>query len=366
MSELQDAAFMQMAYGLAEKALGQASPNPYVGALVVKNGRIVGHGYHEGAGRPHAEVVALKRAGKDAAGATLYVTLEPCVHWGRTPPCADAVCSAGLKRVVVSALDPNPIVFRKGIRRMRAAGLDVSVGILAERNRRQNEFYVKYITRRIPFVTLKAALTLDGRMATRTFDSRWISSPATRGYIHSLRGEYDALLVGLNTVLRDDPLLTVRHPNWPGKKITRVVLDGELETPLRARIFSTLDRGRVIVFAHKGASAARAKALADKGAEVVLLPGRGPGLALDRVLDELGRREIASVLVEGGGATITSFLERRTADKVFVTISPRLIGGTKAVSVFGGRGASSLADALSLNAVSVFRMGEDTVLEGYL
>lgn len=365
MNELKDAAYMQMAYGLAEKALGQASPNPYVGALVVKKGIIVGHGYHEGAGRPHAEIVALKRAGKQARGATLYVTLEPCVHWGRTPPCAEVVCAAALRRVVVSALDPNPLVFRKGVQRMKAAGLDVAVGVLAERNRRLNEFYVKFIARKIPFVTLKAAVSLDGKMATRMFDSRWISSPATRDYVHLLRGEYDALLVGLNTALRDDPLLTVRHPNWPNKRIARIVLDGELKLPPRARLLSTRHRGRILVLANKDAPPAKKEALTKKGVEVVTLPGRGPRLELGRVMDELGRREIASVLVEGGGRTITAFLDGKLADKVFLTISPRLIGGTDAVSLRGGRGAASLSDALSLKTVSTFRIGEDTVLEGY-
>jgi diaminohydroxyphosphoribosylaminopyrimidine deaminase/5-amino-6-(5-phosphoribosylamino)uracil reductase len=365
MNELKDAAYMQMAYGLAEKALGQASPNPYVGALVVKNGIIVGHGYHEGAGRPHAEIVALKRAGARAKGATLYVTLEPCVHWGRTPPCVEVVCGAALRRVVVSALDPNPLVFRKGVRRMKAAGLEVAVGVLAERNRRLNEFYIKYITRKIPFITLKAAVSLDGKMATRTFDSRWISSAETREYIHCLRGEYDALLIGLNTVLRDDPLLTVRHPNWPRKRIARIVLDGGLKVPPQARLLSTLSRGRIVVFANRDAPPAKKEALTKNGVEVVTLPGRGPRLELGRVVDELGRREIASVLVEGGGRTITAFLDGKLADKVLLTISPRLIGGTNAVSLHGGRGAASLKDALSLKTVSTFRIGKDTVLEGY-
>ena len=366
MNRLQDVDYMQMAYGLAEKALGQASPNPYVGALVVKDGRLVGHGHHEGAGRPHAETVALRRAGRRAKGATLYVTLEPCVHWGRTPPCADEVCASDLSRVVVSALDPNPLVYRKGIRRMKAAGLEVNVGVLAERNLRLNEFYIKYITRKVPFVTLKAAVSLDGKMATRTFDSRWISSPAAREYIHCLRGEYDALLVGLKTVLRDDPLLTVRHPNWPKKKITRVILDGELRFPPGARLLSTLDRGRIIVFTRGDAPLAKIRALGKKGVEVVILPGRGPNLDLGPVLDELGRREIASVLVEGGGATNSAFLDGKLADKVLLTISPRFIGGRDAVSVFGGRGAAVLKDALFLKTVTTFRIGEDTIVEGYL
>jgi diaminohydroxyphosphoribosylaminopyrimidine deaminase / 5-amino-6-(5-phosphoribosylamino)uracil reductase len=365
MNDLKDAAYMQMAYGLAEKAIGGAGPNPYVGALVVKNDVIVGHGYHLGAGHPHAETLALMRAGARAHGATLYVTLEPCVHWGRTPPCVDAVLTAGLKKVVVSALDPNPLVFRKGIRALRRAGLDVTVGLLAERNRRLNEYYIKYITRKIPFVTLKAALSLDGKMATKTFDSRWISAEATREYAHLLRGECDALLVGINTILRDDPRLTVRHPNWPKKRIARVVLDAGLRIPLKARILSTLPEGKIIVFAAAKAPLRKKEALTRNGVEVISLPARGPRLDLGRVLAELGTLEIASLLVEGGGQTATAFLERKLADKVLLSFSPRLIGGRDAVSFFGGAGAAGIKDALRLRTVSLFRIGEDALLEGY-
>jgi len=365
MNDFRDAAYMQMAYGLAEKAIGGAGPNPCVGALVVKNGVIVGHGYHPGAGHPHAETLALAGAGERAHGATLYVTLEPCVHWGRTPPCVDAVLTAGLKKVVVSALDPNPLVLGKGIRALRRAGLDVTVGLLAERNRRLNEGYVKYITRKAPFVTLKAALSLDGKMATRTFDSRWISAEATREYVHLLRGECDALLVGINTILRDDPLLTVRHSNWPKKKIVRVILDAGLRIPLKARVLSTLPGGKVIVFAAANAPPRKKEALTGKGVEVISLPARGRRLDLGRVLAKLGQLEIASLLVEGGGQTATAFLERKLADKVLLSISPRLIGGRDAVSFFGGAGAARIKDALRLKTVSSFRIGEDTLLEGY-
>jgi len=365
MNSLKDAAYMHMAYSLAEKALGQASPNPYVGALVVKNDVIIGHGYHEGAGKPHAEVLALKRAGRRAKGAVLYVTLEPCVHWGRTPPCIDTVLGAGLKRVVVSTLDPNPLVFRKGIREIRRSDIEVTVGVLEEKNKRLNESYAKYITRKIPSVTLKAALSLDGKIATKKFDSQWISSPPTREYIHLVRGEYDALLVGLKTILQDDPRLTVRHLNWPKKKITRVILDAELRLPLRARVLSTLREGKIIVFTATSAPLRKKEALAKRGAEVVSLPGQLPLLDLKEVLARLGEREITSLLVEGGGEVATAFLEEKLADKILFTISPCLIGGREAVSIFSGEGADFIKDALSLKTVSSFRIGEDTLLEGY-
>ena len=365
MTDRTDATFMEMAYGLAEKAVGRASPNPCVGAVIVRGGSIVGHGHHEGAGQPHAEIIALRRAGARANGATLYVTLEPCVHWGRTPPCADAVLAAGFRRIVISALDPNPRIFGKGARRLRRAGLDVSVGLLAERNRRLNEAPSKYLTRGIPFVTLKAALSLDGRMATRSHDARWISSFAARDYAHLLRAEHDALLVGIGTVLADDPRLTVRHALWPRKMQTRVVLDGELRLSPSARMPATLDRGPVLVFAHEGASGRKREALVRRGAEVVTIPGRGPDLDLSLVLARLGEREIASVLVEGGGRVATSFLEERLADKAVFILSPILIGGREAVSVFGGEGAARIKDAIALRTVSAFRIGADTVLEGY-
>jgi diaminohydroxyphosphoribosylaminopyrimidine deaminase/5-amino-6-(5-phosphoribosylamino)uracil reductase len=360
-----DLAHMEMAYSLADKARGRSSPNPLVGSVIVRDGAVVGAGYHEEAGKPHAEIMALRKAGDRARGATIYLTLEPCVHWGRTPPCVDSLLAAGLKRAVVSAYDPNPIVHRKGIARLRAAGVDVSVGLLAERNARLNETYIKYITRKIPFVTLKAALSLDGRMATQTGDSRWISSSGARDYIHLLRGEYDALMVGIDTLIRDDPRLTVRHPGWGAKKIARIVLDSNLRFPLTARILGTLTRGRLIVFAQEGASAGKAAALRKRGVEVVLIdrPLKEEGLA--SVLAELGKREIASLLVEGGGRLETSFIERNLADKIVLTLSPKLIGGRNAPGFFGGEGVEKVRAALRLKGLKAFDLGDDLILEGY-
>ena len=365
MSRAQDLAFMEMAYGLAEKARGRSSPNPLVGSVIVKNGAIAGWGFHEEAGTPHAEIIALNRAGRRAKGATIYITLEPCVHWGRTPPCVDSLLAAGLGRAVISAYDPNPVVHRWGVRRLRDAGLRVSVGLLKEKNARLNEMYDKYITRGIPFVTLKAALSLDGKIAAATGDSRWISSPGTRDYVHLLRGEYDAVMIGINTLLRDDPLLTVRHQNWEGKKISRVILDSRLRIPLTARILATGATGRIIVFAREGASAAKAKGLRDRGADVIYLRSPLGNGGLQEVLAELGKREIGGLIVEGGGRLQTSFIEAHLADKIMLTLSPKLIGGRDAPGFFGGEGVARVRDALALKSLRPFSLGDDLILEGY-
>lgn len=365
MNTARDLAYMEMAYGLAEKARGRTSPNPLVGAAVVRNGVVVGHGFHEKAGKPHAEILALRTAGGLAKGATLYLTLEPCVHCGRTPPCVDTVLAAGLKRAVISAVDPNPLVHTRGIRRLERAGLDVSVGLLEERNSDLNEAYAKYITRKIPFVTLKAALTLDGKIACRTGDSKWISSAGTRDYVHLLRGEHDALMIGVNTLVADDPLLTVRHANWGAKKIVRVILDSGLRFPLTAKILSTLPRGRVIVFAGRGAPAAKARALESRGVEVVIPSGREKMWSIERVLAELGRREIASLLVEGGSRLFTAFVENGLADKAVLTYAPRLVGGVAAPGFIGGKGAGKIGEALALKRVRSFSVEDDIILEGY-
>ena len=365
MSERADRAFMDMAYGLAAKAAGLTSPNPAVGAVVVRRGVIVGWGYHTRAGCPHAEIVALERAGRRAKGTTLYVTLEPCVHWGKTPPCADAVLAAEPARVVISARDPNPVVHNKGIARLREAGVDVSVGILEERNRRLNESAVKFITRKMPFVTLKAAVSLDGKLAARSLDARWISSAASREYAHLLREDNDAVLIGAGTLITDNPLLTVRHPFRKGKAVTRIILDSKLRFPLFARILSTLDEGPVLIIAGEGASRRKAGLLRRKGAEVVVLPSPQGRPDLRAVLGELARRDIAALLVEGGRDIHTAFLERGLADKMLLVVAPLLLGGRDAPGLFEGRGAPRIADGIRLAEPRFFSIGEDLVVEGY-
>lgn len=365
MKDFKDSSYLEMAYGLAEKARGWARPNPYVGAILVHEEKIVGYGYHERPGNPHAEVIALERAGSLARGSTFYLTLEPCVHWGRTPPCVDAVLRAAPKRVVVSSPDPNPIVFKKGIQALRAAGIEVSVGLLDERNKILNETYIKYITQGIPFVTLKAAVSFDGRIATRTSDSRWISSPQTREYAHLVRGEYDAIMVGINTILKDDPRLTIRHPHWRGKKITRVILDSELRFPLEARILTTLGQGEIAIFTSKRASPKKTETLRKKGVEIVQIPGSGQKVEIKEVLPRLGKKGLSSLLVEGGSRLLTSMLEEKLADKLFLAISPRLIGGERAPSFFEGKGISLIKESWEFRKISSFKIGRDIIVEGY-
>lgn len=363
MKDLKDLIYLQMAYALAEKAVGWSSPNPYVGAVVVKNGHIVGFGYHKGPGKPHAEVVACQKAGSLARNSTIYITLEPCVHWGRTPPCVDHLLRAQPKRVVVSALDPNPLVFKKGIKRIREAGIDISWGLLQEKNTSLNEAYIKHITQRIPFVVAKIASSLDGKIATRAYSSRWISSPQTREYIHLLRGECDAVMVGINTIIRDNPQLTVRHQNWRGKTLVRIILDSKLRIPLTSKILNTLSRGKIFIFTLDRSSQKHAQALREKGVEVVSL--HSARIELRQVLSWMGEQNIASVMVEGGGTLLTSMIEEGLVDKILLTISSKLVGGKNAPSLFQGEGIDLIKDALRLKRTRLFSIGEDIIYEGY-
>jgi diaminohydroxyphosphoribosylaminopyrimidine deaminase/5-amino-6-(5-phosphoribosylamino)uracil reductase len=366
MNTYRDLFFLEMAYGLAEKAWGWSSPNPYVGAVIVKNGTIVGTGYHKKPGKPHAEAIALQKAGDKAKNATAYITLEPCVHWGRTPPCVDGLIQAGIKRVVISALDPNPLVHKKGLRSLQKAGIQISHGLLAEKNSRLNEAYNKYIRKKIPFVAAKVATTLDGKMSTWAQDSRWITSEQTRKYVHLLRGEYMAIMVGINTLLRDDPMLTIRHPSWQKKPITRVVIDSQLRFPPGAKILRTRARGRIWVFTHRSGKGKRALELEKQGVEIITLPKSQTGrIDMKRVLDWLGKQEISSVLVEGGPRLLTNLIEKRLLDKIFVTFSPKLVGGEEAPTFFEGKGISTIARSIRLKKTNCFTIGNDMILEGY-
>ncbi len=363
--EIIDQAFMEMAYSLAARARGWASPNPYVGAVVVKNNKIIGYGYHEQPGKPHAEVIALQRAGEKAKDSTLYVTLEPCVHWGRTPPCVETILRFRPKRVVISALDPNPIVYKKGVQKLKEAGIEVNVGCLKERNDRLNEAYIKFITQGLPYIILKAALSLDAKIAATDSSSRWITGPLARDYAHLLRGEVDAILVGINTVLHDNPRLTVRHPLWGEKRIIRVVLDSQLRLPPDSRLLKTLDKGPVIVFTSIEASEKRKKILSAKGVKIITVKGEKHYLNLHHVLQELGQLGVASLLVEGGSRVLTSFLEHNLGDKIFLFFAPLLFGGQKAPSLFAGQGFPTIKKGLRLRYYRTFSLGNDIILEGY-
>jgi len=370
MIDARDLAYLDMAEALAVRALGATRPNPHVGAVVVRDGTIIGTGYHAAAGKPHAEIVALRQAGKKSKGATLYLSMEPCVHWGRTPPCCESVLASAVRRVVVAGLDPNPAIYSRGVRNLRKAGLMVEVAGRPERKAGLNEMHAKYTAARRPFVTLKAALSSDGKLATRTGQARWISSPEARDYGHFLRSENDAILVGVGTVEADDPLLSVRPPGRKGKPILRVILDPNLRLPAWSRVLKSPGGGPVLVYAKAGsgdpARIRRMNRLRRLGAEVVEISESRSGLSLRRVLSDLARREIAGLLVEGGGRTASAFLSAGLVDKAMLIFAPLLIGGPNAVGLWEGAGTNRLSRALRFSKTSTFRLGGDLVMEGYL
>ncbi|HBV99519.1 MAG: DeoR faimly transcriptional regulator [Peptococcaceae bacterium BICA1-7] len=357
--------YMKMALDLAASAMGRTSPNPMVGAVLVKDGKVVGKGYHARAGTPHAEVVALRDAGEAARGSTLYVTLEPCCHHGRTGPCTEAVIEAGVKKVVAAMTDPNPMVAGKGFDRLREAGLEVEAGIMEEDARSLNEVFIKYITTGLPFVVMKAAVSLDGKIATRTGDSQWITGPGAREYGHSLRDRYDAVLVGINTVLADNPSLNTRVPGG-GRDPVRVVLDSQARTPPEAKIINSSPGAPVIIITTPGAPAGRLAALEEAGARVEIAPAVSGRVDIKAAFAGLARRGITSILIEGGGVVHASALDSGMVDKVVWFIAPLLIGGLEAPGPLGGEGPEKLAGATALDRVNVSRIGGDILVEGYI
>jgi diaminohydroxyphosphoribosylaminopyrimidine deaminase/5-amino-6-(5-phosphoribosylamino)uracil reductase len=359
-----DEQWMRRALQLAERARGRTAPNPMVGAVVVSGEQCVGEGYHHRAGEPHAEVLALRAAGERARGATLYVTLEPCCHHGRTPPCTEAVLASGVRRVVAAMLDPFPKVAGGGVAALRAAGVEVTGGTLEVAARRQNEAFLKAVTRGLPFVTLKAAMTLDGRIATVTGHSRWVTGEAARRHVHRLRDRHDAILVGIGTVRADDPLLTARLPG--ARDPVRVVIDARADLPLNSQIGETLKTVRTLVAVTEAAPPPRRDALAAAGAEVLLVPAFGERVDARALMTELARRDLHSVLVEGGAEVNASLLEADLVDKVILFIAPKLIGGRGAPGPIGGAGIADMNAAVPLRDLRVRRFGADLAIEGYV
>lgn len=359
-----DSRFMSEALRLAARARGMTSPNPMVGAVLVKGGREISRGYHRGPGQPHAEVVAIQSASTSCQGATLYVNLEPCCHFGRTPPCVDLIISSKIGRVVVGTVDPNPLVAGKGIERLRDSGIEVEVGLLERRCRVLNEAYFKYITTHRPFVTLKLAETLDGKIATPSGDSKWITAQRARRFVHRLRAASDAVLVGKNTVLADDPLLTVRlGQNGRRKNPIRVVLDSRLACSPNATVFH--GPGQAIVVTTQLAPEPKIRAFQQSGVEVIITRPAGGRVDLGSLLEQLGNREITSLLVEGGAEVAWGFVSQRLVDKVIFLIAPKLLGGRDSIPSVSGPGFANLADALPLRFDSVRRIGEDLVVFAY-
>jgi diaminohydroxyphosphoribosylaminopyrimidine deaminase/5-amino-6-(5-phosphoribosylamino)uracil reductase len=356
--------YMQRAMSLARKAIGLASPNPLVGCVLVREGQIVGEGFHQYDWRDHAEVVAIKSAGEKARGSTLYVTLEPCNHTGRTGPCTEAIIKAGIQRVVATIDDPNPVVAGKGYERLREAGVEVFTGVLEEEARQMNEAFAKWIRKRRPFVTLKSAMTLDGQLvlpqAGKRKSSPWISSHESRAEVHRMRHGSDALLTGIGTVLADDPLLTDRTGLPRRRRLLRVILDSKLRLSPRARIVKTADDD-LLVFTNEPLRSARARSLQQAGVEIVSMKKRTRHVDLQAVLKELAKREILSVLLEAGSTLNGAALAADVVDKVFLFYAPRLAGETRVPFAT----AKNLKHA-PLRGLSIHQFGPDFAVEGIL
>jgi diaminohydroxyphosphoribosylaminopyrimidine deaminase/5-amino-6-(5-phosphoribosylamino)uracil reductase len=355
-----DRDWMRRALELAERGRGYVEPNPLVGAVVVRDGRLVGEGWHQRFGGPHAEVHALAAAGEAARGATLYVTLEPCCHHGKTPPCTDAVLRAGIRRVVAALADPFPQVAGRGAARLRQAGIAVDMGVGEAEARRQNAPYLKLLIAGRPYVHAKWAMTLDGKIATRTGNSKWISGDASRALVHELRARMDGIVVGIGTALADDPLLTVRPPG--PRTPLRIVLDSRARLPVTSRLAATARETPVLVIT-AGPPPDRVALLEQAGCTLLDLGGEGrPGVP--QVLAELGRRRLTNILIEGGSEVLGSFLDAGTIDEVHVFIAPRLAGGAQAHTPIGGHGVERIADALRLGTWEVRPIDPDVYLHG--
>ncbi|MGH2457433.1 MAG: bifunctional diaminohydroxyphosphoribosylaminopyrimidine deaminase/5-amino-6-(5-phosphoribosylamino)uracil reductase RibD [Chloroflexota bacterium] len=362
--------YLLRALELADRALGRTSPNPAVGAVIVKDSMIVGEGYTQPPGSAHAEVVALQAAGRRADGADLYVTLEPCCHHGRTPPCTEAIVAAGIRTVHLAMLDPFPLVNGQGVEALRQAGLEVDVGEHAAAAECLNQAFVHFVRTERPFVTVKWAMTLDGKIATRSGDARWISGEDSRQLAHRERDASDAIVVGVGTVLADDPRLTVRldprddvraHRARPP---IRVVLDSQARTPPTSQLLADASEGAVLIATTTRAPATGVDRLAQAGADVVVLPARDGRVDLRAVLAELARRGAIRVLVEGGAQVNAAFVRDRLADRILAFVAPKLVGGSAAPTPLGGDGVETMAAAIVLGDLSWRSVGSDLLVEG--
>ena len=362
-SFLNDESFMKRALRLARKGEGWVSPNPMVGSVIVRNNRIIGEGYHRKFGQAHAEINALESVTESAEGSTIYVTLEPCSHYGKTPPCVDRLIACRPQRVVIGTADPNPLVAGKGIEALQRSGVPVSVGVLEEACRQINEAFFKFIQSRTPFVTLKYAQTLDGRIATATGHSRWISSLPSRRFAHRLRHAHDAIMVGIGTVLSDDPELTVRLVR--GKNPLRIVLDSRLRIPLTSHILQDQGKAGTLLVATDRADGEKLARLRDLGIDVLILPADPSGrIVLPSLFRELGTRNIASVLVEGGSGVLTALLAEDLADRLVAIVAPKIAG--KGIEAVGDLNITDMKSAIGLIFRRTYRKGDDLIIDARL
>lgn len=361
-----DQSYMQMALTLAARGKGRTSPNPMVGAVIVNKGQVVGRGFHARVGEAHAEISALREAGELAHGATMYVTLEPCVHVGRTGPCTEAILEAGIERIVGAMEDPNPIVKGKGYERLRKHKIKVDIGCMQKEARRLNEFFVVCHEQRRPFVTIKWAMSLCGRTAHDSGQSRWISNARSREYGHRLRSQHDSVMVGIGTVLSDDPTLNVRLPGYENPQPKKVVIDGDLSIPTQAKLLRDTKETDVILFTTQFAKPEMIKQLEKMGCKVVVIPSRRRIIEMGIVLQELAKLNAISVLIEGGRQIHTSLLTRGLVDKVVAFVSPKIIGGRLMRSPIEDLEIPNIEQSLNLIDVTWQNFDEDLCIEGYL
>lgn len=366
---MNDDKYMRLALTLAEQGRGFTSPNPMVGAVVVRDGKVVGQGWHRRAGGPHAEVHALDDAGEKARGAVLYVTLEPCNHTGRTPPCTGKILASGVSRVVVAMADPNPHVTGGGNAALKAHGIEVVCGVLADQARRQNEVFVKNITTGRPFVVAKCAATLDGRIATRTGDAHWVTGPAARAMVHRLRHELDAIMVGIGTVMADDPQLTTRLPDAAGilgKDPVRLILDTHLRISPTARVLRLDSTAETLIICGDLVPSERQRDITRTGVVVLPVATTDGRIDLTALMGRLADRGITGLLIEGGARVLASALTSGIVDKALFFYAPKILGGDDGVPICAGSGPERMADCLRLHEVTHHRVGEDILVEGYL
>lgn len=357
---------MKQAIGLARKGAGYTNPNPLVGALIVKHGRVIGEGFHEYYGGNHAEINAFKGATEDVEGATMYVTLEPCSHYGKTPPCANAIVKNKISKVIVGMLDPNPLVMGNGIKILRENGIEVVTGVLEDEIKSLNEIFIKYITTRLPFCILKTAMTLDGKIATSSGDSKWITSQNSRKYVHEIRHRVSGIMVGSGTVICDNPNLTTRLDNEDGKDPIRIIVDTTARIPIDSNVLNIHSNSKTIIATTDKADKLKIKALKEKGAEIIITPLKDDKVDLKFLMKKLGELGIDSVLIEGGSSLNYSALKEGIIDKVISFIAPKIIGGENSKTPVGGEGINYMNDAILLDNIQVSKFEEDIMIEGYV
>jgi len=363
MTDLTHQHFMQLALNLAQQGEGRTAPNPPVGAVIVNAGKVVGEGFHPQAGEPHAEIFALQQAGEKSHGADIYVTLEPCSHHGKTPPCADALIAAGIKSVYVGVIDPNPQVAGRGIEKLQQAGIKVITGILELPCRRLIAPFSKHISTGLPFTIYKAAMTLDGNTATTTGDSRWVSGEESRLQVHRLRDRVEAIMVGVGTMLSDDPLLNTRLPEGGGRDPLRVVVDSQLRVDPGCRMLQQKSSAKTLI-ATISSDQEKVSRLQDVGAEIVILPADSGHISLPALWQELGQRNVQKLLLEGGSTLAGNALAHGLIDRLMLFVAPKILGGSSPFGIFPGDGCKKMADATQLEDVQYTQMGEDLMITG--